>query len=219
MGTFTYKGKSYDVDSMDFLLDCGQWDENFVEGMAQKLNMPQKLTIEQWDVIRSIREAFDETGRCPIVYETCRMNGLRLTELKRLFPAGYLRGACKLAGITYKEGYLGQSYMPQTADDLNVISVKKTYQVDARGFLVNPNDWDEYYAVYRAFDMKIPGGKLSEKHWQIVRFLRERYEKTGEVPTVFDTCEANDVGLDELEELFPDGYHRGVVKIAGLRVR
>ena len=219
MGTFSHKGKSYDVDANDFLLDYDQWDENFVEGMAGKLGMPQKLTREQWDVLRSIREAFENNGRCPIVYETCRMNGLRLPELKRLFPAGYLRGACKLAGITYKEGYLGQSYMPQTADDLNVISVKKSYQVDARGFLVNPDDWDEYYAVYRAFDMKIPGGKLSERHWQIINFLRERFEKTGAVPTVYETCEANDIELDALEELFPDGYHRGAVKIAGLRVR
>ncbi|UCD95334.1 MAG: TusE/DsrC/DsvC family sulfur relay protein [Candidatus Zixiibacteriota bacterium] len=219
MGTFSYKGKSYDVDSNDFLLDYGQWDENFVEGTAQKLDMPQELTKEQWDVLRSIREAFEKSGRCPIVYETCRMNGLRLTELKRLFPAGYLRGACKMAGITYKEGYLGQSYIPQTAEDLNVISVKKNYRVDARGFLVNPDDWDEYYAVYRAFDMKIPGGKLSERHWQIIHFLREKFEKTGVVPTVYETCEANDIELDVLEELFPDGYHRGAVKIAGLRVR
>ena len=34
-----------------------------------------------------------------------------------------------------------------------------------------------------------------------------------------ETCEANDIDLDELEQLFPDGYHRGVIKIAGLRLR
>ena len=33
------------------------------------------------------------------------MNRLRLRELQKLFHAGYLRGACKLAGITYMEGY------------------------------------------------------------------------------------------------------------------
>ena len=29
----------------------------------------------------------------------------------------------------------------------------------------------------------------------------------------------NLIDLDELQKLFPDGYHRGAVKIAGLRVR
>jgi tRNA 2-thiouridine synthesizing protein E len=36
---------------------------------------------------------------------------------------------------------------------------------------------------------------------------------------VTETCEANDLDIDELEQLFPDGYHRGAVKIAGLRLR
>ncbi|MBE9580198.1 MAG: TusE/DsrC/DsvC family sulfur relay protein, partial [Proteobacteria bacterium] len=77
----------------------------------------------------------------------------------------------------------------------------------------------EYYAVYKAYDMKIHGGKLSDKHWQIIRFLREYYEKNEEIPTIYETCEANQINIEELEQLFPDGYHRGAVKIAGLRMR
>ena len=42
------------------------------------------------------------------------------------------------------------------AEDVNVISADKIYRVDVRGFLDNPDDWDEYYAVHRASDMKIP---------------------------------------------------------------
>jgi tRNA 2-thiouridine synthesizing protein E len=57
------------------------------------------------------------------------------------------------------------------------------------------------------------------KHWQIIRFLRSTYYKTGKIPTVTETCEATDLDIDELEQLFPDGYHRGAVKIAGLRLR
>jgi sulfur relay (sulfurtransferase) DsrC/TusE family protein len=60
---------------------------------------------------------------------------------------------------------------------------------------------------------------LGDKHWQIIKYLRERYEKDKEVPTVYETCEENNIELEELEQLFPDGYHRGAVKIAGLRVR
>jgi tRNA 2-thiouridine synthesizing protein E len=60
-------------------------------------------------------------------------------------------------------------------------------------------------------------GKLTEKHWQVIRFLRDEFAKTGKVPTVFDTCSRNQIEIDELERLFPDGYHRGAVKLAGLR--
>jgi len=100
-----------------------------------------------------------------------------------------------------------------------MIFVDKTYEKDMRGFLVYPDEWDEYYATFRAYDMKIPGGKLTEDHWKIIRFLRESWEKNNTVPNVYETCEATGFQLEELERLFPDGYHRGAVKIAGLKVR
>jgi len=219
MGEFKFEQKTYDIDSNGFLVDVNNWDRNFAIGMAEKMNMPRGLTKEHWDVVQFIRDTYKQTGRCPTVYETCRMIGLRRQELKLLFPDGYLRGACKLAGITYREGYLGQAQLPLTADDLNLISANKSYAVDVRGFLVDPSEWDEYYAAYRAYDMKIPGGKLTEDHWRVIRFLRDSFMKNGDIPTVYDTCHANQITLDELERLFPDGYHRGAVKIAGLRIR
>jgi len=223
MATLDYKGKSYELDSNFFLKDFKVWDEDFAKGMAKRLLMREDLTKEQWDVINFIRNTYKSTGRCPNIYETCRMCGLRLEEVRMHFPTGYLRGACRLAGITFKEGYVGQTHTDwppyTTTEDINVTSADKTYLMDVRGFLVNPDDWDEYYAIYRAFDMKIPGGKLTDKHWQIIKFLRESYEKNKEVPTVYETCEQNKMDLGELERLFPDGYHRGAVKIAGLRVR
>ena len=219
MLTYANKGKEYKIDENDFLLDFEQWDEDFASGMAEKLGMTMGLTSEQWDVIHYIRRSFEEGGRCPLVYETCRHSGITLKELKRLFPTGYLRGACRLAGITYKEGYLGQSNLPKTADDLNMITASKIYRVDVRGFLVNPDDWDDYYAAHRAYDAKIPGGILTEKHWKIIRYLRMFFTENAEIPTVYRTCEDNGLELNELEELFPDGYHRGAVKISGLRVR
>ena len=219
MDTFTHKSKNYEVDKKGFLRHFECWDENFAEGMSKQLKIGNGLTKEHWDVIHFIRKTYKETGKCPVVYETCRMMGLRLKDLRRLFPTGYLRGVCKLAGITYKEGYLGQAYAPPAAEDLNIISFDKTYETDVRGFLVYPDEWDECYAMFRAYDMKIPGGKLTEKHWEVIRFLRESYEKNNVVPTVYETCEAIGIDLEELEKLFPDGYHRGAVKIAGLKVR
>ncbi len=219
MVTFAYKGRNYDIDEEDFLIDFDQWDEKFAEGMAIKLGMEGGLVKEHWDVINTIRGTYLSGGKCPLVYEICRLCGLRLKDLKMLFPNGYLRGACKLAGITYKEGYIGQASLPKTADDLNVISANKNYTVDVRGFLIDPSQWDEFYASFRAFDMKIPGGRLGERHWQIINYLRDYYDNNGDVPTVYKTCEENQIDLAELEQLFPDGYHRGAIKIAGLRVK
>ena len=43
--------------------------------------------------------------------------------------------------------------------------------------------------------------------------------RAGRVATLFETCDALNLDIGELEELFPTGYHRGAVKIAGLRVK
>jgi TusE/DsrC/DsvC family sulfur relay protein len=218
MGTFTFGNKTYPVDTEEFLSDFREWDENFARGMAPKVGIISGLSEDHWKIIHFIRDTFQRTGKCPLVYETCRTNRLHLQELKRLFPAGYLRGACKLAGITYKEGYLDQSWLEDFAERVTEgAKEQKTYEITLEGFLVNPYDWDERFALYRAHEMKMP--KLTEKHWEVIRFLRNSFEKNNLVPTVYDTCEAVGIDLDELQRLFPDGYHRGAVKLAGLRVR
>ncbi len=217
METFTFGDKTYQVDNEGFIYDYNKWDEDYARGMAPKVGIISGLSEDHWKIIRFIRDRFKETGRCPLVYETCRMNRLHLQELKSLFPSGYLRGACKLAGITYKESCLDQAGVEDLAEKITSPPQEKAYPIDLRGFLVNPSDWDEKFAASRAYDLKMP--KLTEKHWKIIRFLRESFEKNNIVPNVYETCEANGIGIEELEELFPDGYHRGAVKIAGLRVR
>jgi len=220
MKVFTYNGNNYEVDSRYFLLDFKQWDGNFAQGIAERIGIAGDLTKGHWNVINFIHDTFQETGRCPLAYETCGGMGLSFKDLRKLFPTGYLRGACKAAGITSKAGHLVLQHHPASSRDTlsSRESYNKTYEVDVRGFLVNPDQWDEQYAVYRAYDMKISGGKLTEKHWQIIRFLRESYAKENEVPTIYEACEANHIDLKEFQKLFPDGYHRGAVKIAGLRV-
>ena len=218
MGIFTYKDKTYQVDTSGFLMDFNLWDENFAEGMAAEHQIAGGLTDRHWGIINFIRDTFKQTGKCPLVYEACRRNNLKLDELKTLFPSGYLRGACKLAGLTYKEGYLNQSGLEEFAERIASGIDEKIYEVDVRGFLVNPDQWDEKFALFRAYEMKMPE-RLTESHWKIIRYLRDSFKRNNIVPTVYQTCEDNSIDLEELENLFPDGYHRGAVKIAGLRVR
>jgi len=210
---------TYELDSEGFLVDPRQWDEAFPRVMAPGIGIKGELTRDHWNVINLIRDAFRQTGKCPLIYETCRMVGMRLKDLELLFPSGYLRGACRLAGVTYREGAIDLTHWPPAGEGSSTAPVNKCYTVDVRGFLVDHTEWDEYFAAHRAYEMKVPGGALSHKHWGVIRFLREWFGEFDEVPTVYETCERCGLSLADMERLFPDGYHRGAVKIAGLRVR
>ncbi len=216
---FSYKDKNYQVDSEGFLTNPREWDVNFAEGMSAKVQITNGLSAEHWRVIDFIRRSYRESGKCPLVYHTCKMNNLHYRDLKRLFPTGYLRGACKLAGVSYKEEYMEHALEDEKDyPDIDQLYREKVYRVDVHGFLIDPMEWDEQFALFKAYEMKMPE-KLTSKHWQVITFLRESFLKNKVVPTVYETCENNRLELQELERLFPDGYHRGAVKIAGLRVR
>lgn len=143
---------------------------------------------------------------------------MKLVDLKRLFPDGYLRGACKLAGLTYMEEEVHSSWLPAARISQKTAPLRdRSYRINIWGFLIDPAEWDEEYAVFRAREMKMP--ELKEDHWHIIRFLREQFQRTGNVPTFHETCEAHDLEIEQFGELFPDGYNRGAVRIAGLRLR
>jgi tRNA 2-thiouridine synthesizing protein E len=207
----------YHVDPLGFLIDWREWDEGFASGLAPDLGIPGGLTDRHWQVIRFIREHFVETGRCPVVYQACRRYGLRLNQLRELFPTGYQRGACKLAGLTFEvEPYRGDARWTEAMEELEAKRAK-AYRVDAHGFLIDPADWDEQWALGKADElgMAVP---LGDVHWRVLRSLREEHRATGVIPTVYATCERHGLELEELERLFPSGYHRGAVKLAGLRL-
>jgi tRNA 2-thiouridine synthesizing protein E len=218
MPVFKYNDKSYKVDGRGFLVNPKEWDEHFAEGLAAEMSLPEGLTKRHWRLIHFIRGTFDKMKECPLVYVACRNNELGLGDLKRLFPTGYLRGACKLAGVTYAEAHFQRYWLEHNIKLHEHDFEHKTYYVDVQGFLVNPDEWDEYFAVSKAYELKMPQ-YLTTEHWDIVNYLRTAHKDTGLVPTVYQTCEDNSLTIEDLERLFPDGYHRGAVKIAGLRVR
>jgi tRNA 2-thiouridine synthesizing protein E len=216
----TAEGTQFELDEQGFLRDPFTWNESYATALAPHVGIHAPLTHAHWVVIRYIRARFEKSGFCPLLYFTCRENGLTVADLQGLFPTGYLRGACRLAGITYREGYLcnpcsarcdaWQSPGPSIGE--------KAYGVDVRGFLIDANEWDESFARHRAVDMQMKDG-LTARHWDVLHFLRNRFAESGNVPTIFELCDGLSLDLQELERLFPLGYHRGAVKLAGLRVR
>ena len=217
MKHFLHKDITYEVDEQGFLLNPKFWDENFAEGMAMECNI-QALTKEHWDVIRHLREAYSTWGTCPTIFAICKANGLRPREMKQLFPTGYHRGLCRIAGVHYRTHRLpDDGHVQEMAADLEAMSGDKHYTVDVRGFLIDPDNWDKHFALHRALEMKIPHGQLTDSHWRVIDFLRTTFQKENRVATIYETCENCQLDFETLESLFPDGYHRGAVKIAGLR--
>ena len=222
MKLFEFAGKKYRIDPQNFLRDPEEWDRDFAIGMAREIGMKDPLTERHWEVIQFIRDRFKTSGTCPVVFETTRALHLDRRTLPELFPTGYFRGACLLAGISYKYGWVYSSEEPwgdivrtEEEKDAADADTEKVYRVNLFGFLVDPSEWDEAFAVRRAYEMNMKGG-LTEKHWEIIRFLRDQYQKTGKVPTIYECCEVNRLDFDQFGNLFPAGYHRGAVKIAGL---
>jgi tRNA 2-thiouridine synthesizing protein E len=218
MQTLESKNKTYLLDDEGFLVNPGEWDEEFAEAMAPALGIADGLTSSHWDVLRFIRTTYQEAGSIPIVLKTCKAHKLSSKDMQRLFPSGYQRGACKLAGLSFMAEGVSTPFYPTPETPIAPIPVdKRVYRVNVQGFLIDPNEWDEEYAIFKARELQM-ANPLGKKHWQIIRYLRSEYERKDEIPTVYAMCEAVGIDIDRLAELFPSGYHRGVVKIAGLNL-
>ncbi len=89
----------------------------------------------------------------------------------------------------------------------------KKIEVDEEGYLKNPEDWDEEVAKEIA---KSLGITLTDRHWQVVRFMRERYLKTGSAPSIRSLGKESGVPTKELYQLFPKGPAKLAAKIAGI---
>jgi TusE/DsrC/DsvC family sulfur relay protein len=198
-------GRTYEIDQAGCLKRFSDWTPAFAEAMASEADI-QTLTEAHWQIIRYLRTSVEKNHRTPIVHRTVRDNGLSLRALERLFPTGYHRGACMLAGINSFGVYPDPDSEPKP-------SFSKTYRIDGGGFLVDPGEWDESFAAMRAEEL---GVQLTARHWEVLRFVRNSHASTGKVPTVFEMCKALKLEAQELETLFPPGYHRGAIKLAGL---
>ncbi|NQU65897.1 MAG: TusE/DsrC/DsvC family sulfur relay protein [SAR324 cluster bacterium] len=98
----------------------------------------------------------------------------------------------------------------------------QTYETDEDGYLMNIGGWNEDVAHYLAEEEEI--SELTEKHWQIINFLRGYYEEYQIAPMVKILIKAimKEMDLDKrasskmLYELFPAGPAKQACKIAGL---
>lgn len=90
----------------------------------------------------------------------------------------------------------------------------QTVSVNDEGFLTDPGAWIEEMAPQIA---KAEGiDHLTDRHWQVIRFMRHEYEAKGTGPTVRVLGKTSGVSIKELYQLFPKGPAKVAAKIAGI---
>jgi len=86
--------------------------------------------------------------------------------------------------------------------------------VDAEGFLTDPQQWNEQIAEVIARENGIP--ELTERHWLVVKFMRDRFLTTGTAPSIRSLGKESGVPITELYQLFPKGPAKLAAKIGGI---
>ena len=94
-------------------------------------------------------------------------------------------------------------------------------EIDAEGYLINPDDWNETIAEQLATG---EGVTLSNEHWQVLRFMRDYYDAHQVAADARFTIKfmAEEMGYGRkarnyLFQLFPYGYVQQACKIAGMK--
>jgi TusE/DsrC/DsvC family sulfur relay protein len=90
----------------------------------------------------------------------------------------------------------------------------KPVEVDAEGFLEKPEQWTKEMGVEIARAAGIE--KLTERHWQVIDFMRKTYLETGSAPSMRALGKTSGVAIKELYELFPKGPAKLAAKIGGI---
>jgi dissimilatory sulfite reductase related protein len=82
------------------------------------------------------------------------------------------------------------------------------------GFFLHPEQWNELMVPALAAEAGID--LLTDAHWQVIRFVRAQYDRTGSGPTVRVLGTTSGVSIKELYELFPRGPAKVAARIAGI---
>jgi TusE/DsrC/DsvC family sulfur relay protein len=86
--------------------------------------------------------------------------------------------------------------------------------VDPEGFLLHAEQWNERIAAEIARANGID--QLTDRHWQVVRFMRESYLESGSAPSIRSLGKTSGVPIKELYELFPKGPAKLAAKVGGI---
>ncbi|MGK2929860.1 MAG: TusE/DsrC/DsvC family sulfur relay protein [Acidimicrobiales bacterium] len=87
-------------------------------------------------------------------------------------------------------------------------------ELNEEGFFVDPDQWTEEMVSELAAKEDID--ELDDKHWQVIRFMRQEYFAHGTGPTVRALGKTSGVSVKELYQLFPKGPAKVAARMAGI---
>jgi tRNA 2-thiouridine synthesizing protein E len=86
-------------------------------------------------------------------------------------------------------------------------------ELNDEGFFVAPSQWTEQMATELAAADDL---ELTDRHWQVIRFMRQEYFDKGTGPTVRMLGKTSGVPVKELYQLFPKGPAKTAARLAGI---
>ena len=97
-----------DIDEEGYLIEPTTWSEEVAQQFASQENI--ELTENHWDAIQFMREYYAEHQVAPDVRHVTKHLAERLGPDSRniifeLFPYGYVKQACKIAGMKRPRGW------------------------------------------------------------------------------------------------------------------
>jgi TusE/DsrC/DsvC family sulfur relay protein len=100
--------KMPNTDEEGYLIEPQDWNEEVARLLALQENI--QLTEDHWDAIRFMREYYAEHQIAPDVRHVTKHLAKRLGPDSRnavfeLFPYGYVKQACKIAGMKRPRGW------------------------------------------------------------------------------------------------------------------
>jgi len=93
-------------------------------------------------------------------------------------------------------------------------SVLENINLNEEGFMTDPGQWTPDIAKLIAEGEGIL--ELTESHWKIIEFSRERATESGASPTLRQITTGTGISTKDLFGLFPKGPAKKVAKISGL---
>ena len=93
-------------------------------------------------------------------------------------------------------------------------NVLEDVEFNEEGFMLDANAWTPETAEVLAHQEGIL--ELTEAHWKIIEFCRQRAAESGASPTLRQITSGTGISTKELFALFPKGPAKKVAKISGL---
>jgi dissimilatory sulfite reductase related protein len=86
--------------------------------------------------------------------------------------------------------------------------------LNEEGFFLDPEQWREDMVPELAEKEGLT--ELTDRHWQVLRFMRQEFFAKGTGPTVRALGKTSGVSVKELYQLFPKGPAKIAARVAGI---